>query len=113
MPDPFRNYDSWLTAPYERMAAQGEAMEAALEALGIDIDPPHKPEGDCPRCGEFKGLALDGDRLYCAACDEDIDPAEEPTFEPDLPCRNGKCGRCERCDMAAEDAWERSRDGYY
>jgi hypothetical protein len=38
MSDPFRNYDSWLEAPYQRAQAEGEAFEAAADRYDLDPD---------------------------------------------------------------------------
>lgn len=84
MNDPFRNYDSWLEAPYQRMYARGEAEEQAWEQLGVtpdELEPPHKAGDSCPRCAELRGLVAEEDGLRCEGCDADIDPDEKPKFD--------------------------------
>lgn len=44
--DPFRNYDAWLEAPYQRMMDQDAAMERVVEEAIANGDLPEDPSAD-------------------------------------------------------------------
>jgi ribosomal protein L37AE/L43A len=68
MPDPFRNYDAWLEAPYQRPDAP-ECPDCG-ETMHEDA---HERTVDCEACGYHDGFDWDAEAERRAEAREDGD----------------------------------------
>jgi hypothetical protein len=95
-------YDAWLEKPYQDAARESEKWERLHE----NLQPPHEPGDDCPKCNtpsiltvtpnpdcfgcgteqEAPGCPLhfpEAGTLWCEGCGEYVMRDEAPSYEPD------------------------------